>query len=303
MKLCDKVSVDLTPILLLKTNKECILMTRAVDLILINLSFSNILVILIRGIPWTTQLLQLKIFLDDIGCKIIIYLQRVSRGISLCNTCLLSVFQAITISSSYTRQTQFKSRTPKYFILFCVLIWVFHLQLEVIVFLHVTAFQNNTDVIQSRNLEFCSLNRYAMAISKFVIWKSLYDGVFVSFMVITNGYMVLALYRHHQQVQHILGTRLKPRTSPETRATKVILSLVSIFVCFYSISVIFVIYRDNFQGKKQWVAHVSVLLTLCYPMFSPFVLISSDPQVSSSLVFQGMKKPCLYPPTSQIKHL
>ncbi|XP_068946949.1 vomeronasal type-1 receptor 3-like [Petaurus breviceps papuanus] len=207
--------------------------------------------ILIRGVPWAIQLLQLKIFLDDMSCKIIIYLQRVSWSISLCSTCLLSVFQAITISSRNTRWTELKARAPKYIIPFCILLWILILVSGVAVFFHVTGPWNSTYSKHRSNLEFCSLNRYTMTTSTFVIWKSLYEGVFVGFIVITSGYMILVLYKHHQEVWQNLGTSLSPRTSPEIRATKAILLLVSIFLYFYSFCVTLVKYLKDKQGYNE----------------------------------------------------
>ncbi|XP_003774561.2 vomeronasal type-1 receptor 1-like, partial [Sarcophilus harrisii] len=259
--------------------------TRPIGLIVINLALSNTLMILFRGVPWTMKLLQLKIFLDVIGCKILIYLQRVTWSICLCSTSLLSTFQAITISSSNTRWTKLKDRAPKFVIPFCSLLWSLVLMFGVAVFFQTTASWNSTDSRQNSNLRFCSLNRYTMTISKFIIWKSLYEGVFVCFIVTTSSYMMFILYKHHQQVRQTLGISLNPRPSPEIRATKTILLLVSIFLCFYSVTFIFIICMQNSQGTTQWMSHVSVLLTLCYPTFTPYVLISSDSQISNFIMF------------------
>ncbi|XP_043828106.1 vomeronasal type-1 receptor 3-like [Dromiciops gliroides] len=277
--------------------------TRPIDLIIINLTFSNILTILFRGVPWAIQLLQVKFFLDNIGCKTLIYLQRTSRSLTLCSNCFLSVFQTITISSCNIRWAELRIRAPKYIISCCILIWIFSQLLSVPLFSSVTGVKNNSNSNQSRNLGICSLNRYTRPTSAFISWKSLYEGVFVSVMVISSGYMIFVLYRHHQQVQHTLGTSLTPRASPEIRATKTILLMLSIFLYFYSVSFIFIIYMDNFQDTKQWMLHICVLLTLCYPSFIPYVLISSDSQISNSCyLFQRMKKSCPCPSTSQNKH-
>ncbi|XP_027730027.1 vomeronasal type-1 receptor 4-like [Vombatus ursinus] len=252
--------------------------TRPIGLIFINLAFSNILMILFRGVPWAIQSCTQKIFLGDIDCKIVVYLQRVSRGLSLCTTCLMSFFQAIMITFCSSKWLELKTRATQYIVPSCVFIWVLNLLVDVIVPLHVTGPRNSTNSMLSKNLGYCSINRYAMTTLKLVIWKSLYDAVFVAFMAITSGYMVYVLYRHHRKVQHIRDT---PSASPEIRATKAILFLVSIFVLFYSISSIFIIVMDNSKDKNQWLIYISVCLTLCYPTVSPFVLISSDSRIPS----------------------
>ncbi|XP_072476077.1 vomeronasal type-1 receptor 4-like [Notamacropus eugenii] len=248
--------------------------TRPIDLLFINLAISNIFMILFKGVPWSIQACIQKVLLGDIGCKIIVYLQRVSRGLSLCTTCLMSFFQAITLTSCSSKWAELKTRAPQYIVPTCVFMWVLNLLVDVIVPLYVTGPITNTTL--NRNLGYCSINRYVFNTLKLVIWKSFYDAIFVGFMAITSSYVVLVLYRHRRQVQHLHDSSLNPIASPETRATKVILFLVSIFVVFYSVSSIFIIVMDNSKDTKQWVIDISALLNLCYPTFSPFVLISGD---------------------------
>ncbi|XP_027716465.1 vomeronasal type-1 receptor 4-like [Vombatus ursinus] len=264
---------------------------RPIDVLFINLAFSNIVMILLRGIPRAIHSCIQKIFLGDIECKIIIYLQRVARGISLSTTCLLSVFQAITISSGHPIWAEFKARAPKCIVPFCVFIWVLNLLIDGVVTLYVTGIRNNTNSNLSRNLSYCSVDKHALNNSKLVMWKLLYDIVFVAFMAITSGYMGVLLYRHHWQVQHIHKTTLSTSSSPETRATKAILLLMSTFVCFYSFSSIFVIVMDNSKDTKPWMIHISSFFSLCYPTISPFLLISSDSHMPNCYnAFKRMKK-------------
>ncbi|XP_072476786.1 vomeronasal type-1 receptor 4-like isoform X2 [Notamacropus eugenii] len=199
--------------------------TRPIALIFINLAFSNILLIFFRGVPCGIQVCTQKVFLGDTGCKIIVYLQRVSRGLSLCTTCFMSFFQAITITSCSSKWADLKTRAPEYIVPSCVFIWVLNLLVDVIVPLYVTAPRDNTNSTLNRNLGHCSINKNALTTLKLVIWKSLYDAVFVGFMAIANGYMVFRLYRHHRQVQHLHDCSLNPSVSPKTRATKIIVFL------------------------------------------------------------------------------
>ncbi|XP_051823141.1 vomeronasal type-1 receptor 4-like [Antechinus flavipes] len=252
---------------------------RPIELLFINLAFSNIMLILLRGIPWSVQFCIQKFFLGDSDCKIIIYLQRVFRGISLCTTSLLSVFQAITISSHNPICTELKARFPKNIVSFSVCIFVLNLLIDGIVPLYVTGTKYNTKSNLSVDIGYCSIDRYALTTSKFIILKSLYDAVFMGFMIIASGYMVLVLYRHHWQVQHIHNANYNSSISPETRATKVILLLMSLFICFYSLSSIFIIVMDNSRDTNLWLIYSSVVFSLCYPTISPYLLISNDSQI------------------------
>ncbi|XP_074087953.1 olfactory receptor class A-like protein 1 [Macrotis lagotis] len=262
--------------------------TRHIDVIFINLALSHIVMILFRGVPLSIQVCIQKIFLSDIECKIIIYLQRMSRGLTICNNCLLSVFQAITISSSSPKGAELKAKAAKYIFPSCVLLWVLNFLIDVDVPLHVTGTRNNTIGKFKRNLGFCFIDLHALSTS--VIWKTFYDAVFVGLMAITSGYMAFIFFRHHSQVQHLHNTSLNPTGSPEIRATKVILLLMIIFVSFYSVASIFVIVMETSKDSPQWVTHISVFFTASYSTISPFVLIINDSQIlNCSRIFKRMQ--------------
>ena len=80
------------------------------DLILKHLTVANLLVILSKGVPQTMAALGLKHFLNDIGCKLVFYVHRVSRDVSMGTTCLLGVLQAVTISPRDARWAQLKAK-------------------------------------------------------------------------------------------------------------------------------------------------------------------------------------------------
>ncbi|XP_036621039.1 vomeronasal type-1 receptor 4-like [Trichosurus vulpecula] len=262
---------------------------RPIGVIVINLAFSHIMMILFRAVPSTIQVCIQKIFLNDIECKIIIYLQRVSRGLSLCNTCLLSIFQAIAISSSSPKWAQLKARAPKWALPSCVFIWVLNLLTDVVVPLNVSGPRNDTMHNLTRNLGYCYIDWHAVSVSKLVMLKTFNDAVFLGIMAITSAYMVLVLFRHHWQVQHLHNTRLNPVASPETKATKVILLLMIIFLCFYSVASIFIIVLENSKDTQEWMINIPVILTSSYSTISPFVLISNDSQIFNCYVFKRLK--------------
>ncbi|KAM8970814.1 vomeronasal type-1 receptor 4-like [Sarcophilus harrisii] len=273
---------------------------RPIDTIFVNLFLSYILMILFRGVPTAIQMCIQKLFLSDTECKIIVYLQRVSRGLSLCNTCLLSAFQAITISSYNPKWAKLKANAPKYIVPSCVFMWVLNLLVDVVVPLHVSGPGNNTFSHLKKNLGYCSIDWHAITTSNLVMWKTLYDSVFLGFMAISSGYMVLVLFRHRWQVQHLHSTSFNPIASPETRATKVILLLMISFVCFYSVSSIFVIVMEKFKDTSQWIIHMSAFFSSFYSTLSPFVLISSDSQILSCNIFK--RKKISYPHSLKIQN-
>lgn len=88
--------------------------SKSTDLILRHLTLTNSLVILSGGAPETKAAFGLKHFLNDFGCKLVFYVHRVTRDVSMGTTCFLSVFQTIAISPWNSRWAEVKVRAPKY---------------------------------------------------------------------------------------------------------------------------------------------------------------------------------------------
>ena len=91
--------------------KECTL--KIVDLILIHVFTSNFLIILSKGPAQIMAAFGWNQFFNDVGCKHILYIQRLGRSMSISTTCLLSVFQAITISPRNSYWKEIKIKTTK----------------------------------------------------------------------------------------------------------------------------------------------------------------------------------------------
>ncbi|XP_036621029.1 vomeronasal type-1 receptor 4-like [Trichosurus vulpecula] len=252
--------------------------TRPINMIVIHMAFSNSMLIVFGGVPKIMQVWVLKSFLDCNEVKILNYLMRAARGLSLCTSCLLSVSQAITISPYSPMWAGVKARAPKCTLPCCLLCWVLNLLTAIFIPIYVTCPRNSSK--ERWNIWSSSLNLHAINTIKIAIWKSVYDGVFVGLMAVTSGYMVLVLCRHHQRVQHIRRPNMAPRASPETRATKAILLLMIFFVCFTSVSSPFSVHMAYSEETKHWVINGIIILSLCYPTVSPFILISSDTHIT-----------------------
>ncbi|XP_068953350.1 vomeronasal type-1 receptor 4-like [Petaurus breviceps papuanus] len=252
---------------------------RLIDTILTQLTLANCLVLLLKGVPQIMATLGLKNFLDEIGCKIIFYLHRISRGLSLTMTCFLTIFQAITIAPSSFSLVQLKARAPKCIIPSSLFSWAFHLLLNVVIALKMKGPRHTENSTEIQHFEYCSyvsLPRHQAIL--FSIILSFPDAACLGLMAFASGYMVFLLYRHHKQVQQIHISSISARTSPEIRATQTILLLVSIFLSIYLLSCIFLVYL-HFKKTSLWLTQTSAFLTLSFPAVSPYLLISNDSQV------------------------
>ncbi|XP_046536422.1 vomeronasal type-1 receptor 4-like [Equus quagga] len=255
---------------------------RPLEQIINHLALANTLTLLCGGIPRTMAPFGLKYFLNDVGCKLVFYFHRVAWGNSLSTTCLLGGFQALSIRPTNSRWAELKFKSPKHINSPCILSWVFHLLGNIIVPMRVTGQKNHGNSSVKLNLGYCSrvfINAITESICA-VIFSSV-DVICLGLMIWASGSMIIFLWRHKQRVQYIHSTRRSPQISPETRATKSILILVSAFVIFYSLSSAFEMYAYLFDNPQLWLVNTSVFLAACFPTLSPFLLLKSDTHISS----------------------
>ncbi|NP_001240533.1 vomeronasal 1 receptor ornAnaV1R3212 [Ornithorhynchus anatinus] len=254
---------------------------KPIDLILAHLTVNNAMTLLTQVAPGMVLAFRWENSLNVFGFQLAQYIRRVARGLSICNTCLLSVFQAITISPSTSCFSQIKHRVPKY-ILPVLLSCVFNLLVEMNAVKFTAITRNATAPVNGASRESgpSSLQTNVLNHAVLVSLMALRDILFVLFMSLASGYMVVVLHQHHKQVQQIHSSSISPKSSPKFRATQTILLLVTFFVCFYCINSILRL-SLNYMKKDDLRLYDPVLfLAGCYAFFCPLVLISSDPHIS-----------------------
>ncbi|ELW65775.1 Vomeronasal type-1 receptor 3 [Tupaia chinensis] len=217
---------------------------RYTDLMVKHLTVANILIFLSRGILQTISAFGLNYFLSNIGCQLIFYVHRVGRGMSLGSTCLLSIFQAFTISPRNSRCTELKVHTSQYVGLShsLILCWVVNMLVNSVVPMYVTG----------NDFLYCSWvdnNRVPQLLV--IILLSSYDILCLGLMIWACSSTVFILYRHRQRVQHIHRTNLSSRSSPESRVTESILVLLSTFISFYTLSYVFTFIHCSFLLSNE----------------------------------------------------
>ncbi|KAM5296612.1 vomeronasal type-1 receptor 1-like isoform 1-T2 [Glossophaga mutica] len=266
---------------------------RPIDLIFNQLVFANNLVLYSKGIPHTMAAFGLKHFLDDVGCKLVFYLHRVARGVSLSTTCFLSGFQAIKLHSRTYRWMDHKTRSPKCIAFCCSLFWILHFLTNAFIPMLVVAPRNSENVSVKTHFGYClSLRSDRVMVLFHGVVLSFLDVLCLGLMMGTSGSMVFFLIRHKQRVQHIRSNTFPHRPSHEVKATRIILMLVSIFVFFYSLSSISTLYIILTVSPSQWVMDIPAFLDSCFPTFSPFLLITSNIHSSQLIVNFWAKISC-----------
>ncbi|XP_029780229.1 vomeronasal type-1 receptor 4-like [Suricata suricatta] len=253
------------------------------ELILMHLTVANSLVILSNGVPQTLAALGLKYFFSEIGCKFILYLQRVGRGMSIGSTCLLSVFQTITISPMNSCWKDLKVRALKYVDFFISLCWIQYMSVNLIfpayVF-YVSSKWHMKNITKKLDLGYClSIDNETVTVSIYAALIVVPEVSLSGLMIWTSGCMVFILHRHKQRVQHIHSTNVSRRPSAESRATQSILVLVITFVSFYLLSSIFHACIALTYNPSWWLVKTTEVISVCFPVVSPFLLMRQDSTV------------------------
>ncbi|XP_071461024.1 vomeronasal type-1 receptor 4-like [Marmota flaviventris] len=275
---------------------------RHTDLILQHLVVANLLTLLSRGIPQTVAAFNLEISLGDFGCKLLFYLHRVGRAMSIVTMCLLSVFQAITINPNESRWAGLKVKIPKYVGFSMYLSWIMYLLINIFNLMYMTGKWNNTTMTDLKDFGYCSAVHPDLTTgSLFVALLTFPDALCVGLMLWASSSMVFILHRHKQRMQHIHKTS-SLRSSPESRATQTILLLVSTFVSFYTLSCVFQSCVTVINNPNWLLVNTAAIVSGCFPAVSPFLLMSQDSSASRlSFAWKQNSKPPIL--TMNIKNL
>ncbi|XP_005372151.2 putative vomeronasal receptor-like protein 4 [Microtus ochrogaster] len=248
---------------------------KPIHLILIHLAFANFLILFSNGVPNIVVTLDLRNFLDDIVCKILINLQRVARGVSICTSSLLTVVQAIIISPRASGWRRLRPQSAWHILPFFSFFWILNALISVNLIHSITSVSLNISQFKSED-NYC----YFMQESQKTKWivlslMVLRDAVFQGAMGAASGYMVL-LHKHHQHVLYLQNSKLLYRTPPELRAAQSVLLLMLCFVFFYWTDCAFSLIISIYLANKSVMGNIQKFLVLGYATFSPIVLIQRD---------------------------
>ncbi|XP_036044793.1 putative vomeronasal receptor-like protein 4 [Onychomys torridus] len=257
---------------------------KPVDLILTHLAFCNMIIICTTGIRDIATVFYFRNFLGDTGCKAVIYLARMARGLSICTTCLLSVVQAVTISPGTTLWTMLKPQTPWQVLTYVLLFWVFNALTSSNLLYYITAGGGLNRSGVAGYIGYC----YMLPSRDTVKWlflsiMAVRDLIFQSLMGWSSGYISFSLYKHHKQVLYLHSCRSVNSFSPEIKAAQSILILMACFLFFYWADFIFSFYTGSMVTHDSIILNIKTCLELGYAVLSPFVLMSRAVPVATAM--------------------
>ncbi|XP_051008247.1 vomeronasal type-1 receptor 90-like [Acomys russatus] len=256
---------------------------KPMDLISCQLSFIHIMMLLTAGDIWLADIFESLNIENDFKCKATCYIHRVMRGLSICTTCLLSVFQAVTISPSTSLLAKFKHKLKKYMFNAFFYIWSFNLSFSSNLIFYVGGFTNMSEANQMKVTKSCSLfpmNYITRGLILAVTTSR--DVLLVGVMLTTSTYMVIVLFRHQRQCKHLHSiSHLK--ASPEKSATQTILLLVLLFVALYWVDFILSTTSVLLWMYDPVLLMVQKIVMNAYPTITPLVQISSNKRIINVL--------------------
>ncbi|XP_031214355.1 vomeronasal type-1 receptor 4-like [Mastomys coucha] len=246
---------------------------KLIHLILIHLSFTNIIFLLVNGLPKTIAAFGLRNFLDDVGCKIIVYMARLVRGLSICTSSLLTVVQAIIISPRASGWRRLRPKSAWYILPFLLLFWILNALISVNLIYSITSIGLNISQLKNSD-NYCYFTLQSQEI-KWIVFPLmvLRDAVFQGAMGGASCYIVFFLHKHHQHVLYLQNSKLLYRTPPELRAAQSVLLLMLCFVFFYWTDCAFSLFLTLSSEVNTLMVYTRDFLNLGYATFSPFMLI------------------------------
>nr|APX52031.1 vomeronasal 1 receptor VN1R-Mmur031 [Microcebus murinus] len=253
---------------------------KPIDVIFMHLTLVNILSILFSLTPHIMVYFGVGSAISGVSCKAFLYINRLTRDLSICTTSLLSTFQAITISPRNAKWAWLKSRLstsvfPSFFFF-----WI----LNMLIYIHLIdtgVSRTNVSMVGAGYFQaYCRSEVRNNPSHSFVSVLLIKDLLLVFLMICTSLYMVDVLRRHHRRAKHLHSPSLSAQLSPENKATHSILVVVSIFVLFYSLNNVMTLYIFYAPRKNSKLYPITVLFSSCYPTICPFLLMKNSKIIS-----------------------
>ncbi|XP_012891942.1 PREDICTED: putative vomeronasal receptor-like protein 4 [Dipodomys ordii] len=248
-----------------------------VHIVFIHLAFTNIIMLLSKVIPTTLAAFGMENFLEDIGCMIFVYLERVTRGLCICTSSLLTLVQAIIISPRGSVWRELKLRSVWHILLPLLFFWILNSLISMNLLFHIKNISSMNISQPSVSDTYCYFVPDNLIIRWiFLILMVLRDAVFQGIMGVASGYMVFLLHKHHQRVLYLQNSNFLYKTSPEMKAAYSVLLLMLCFLFFYWTECILSLFSNAFLENNYMLENIQEYLRVGYAILGPFLLTPKD---------------------------
>ncbi|TRY94368.1 hypothetical protein DNTS_006261 [Danionella cerebrum] len=259
-----------------------------VDAILCHLALADLFLLLTRGVPQTLSVFGFRSLLDDAGCKVVIYCYRLARALSVCLTCLLSVYQALMLAPAGPLLTRLRARLPQLVLPSFLALWILNMAVCIAAPLFSVAPRNNSVPPFTLNLGFCLVD-FHDNLSYVVngVFVSLRDFLFVGGMLGGSGYMLAVLRAHGRRMQGVK----RAAGGGEARAARTVLLLVLLYTLFFGVDNVIWIYMLTETRVSAVVADMRLFFSSCYASFSPLLIICTNRKIRARVSCSSQQGP------------
>ncbi|XP_004599721.2 vomeronasal type-1 receptor 90-like [Ochotona princeps] len=256
---------------------------RPTDMTTCQLAFVHIIKLLTSLDILSVDMFTSLNFPNELKCKLLFYLSRVMRGLSISITCLLSIIHVITISPSSFCFSRFKQKLTKHVTIAFFCLWSLNLSFHSNMIIYTVAHSNRTNLlIVSKH---CSLTAMDSIIMTLFFMLAFSQSAFsVGMMLLCSMYMVIFLCSHQRKSEYLHNMSISPRISPAKRATCTVLLLVSVFVIMYCVDIIISSFSAALWKYEPAVLDIQSLVGNIYATVSPLLFIISDKRIIGILI-------------------
>ncbi|MEE6517806.1 hypothetical protein FKM82_028291 [Ascaphus truei] len=236
------------------------------NIILMALSFINIMVLLTRVLMQALTYMGLESSLNDRHCKVLMFTYRVSRAMTICITCLLSCLQFAIIMLLLGMNMSFYPSSILYGL----------------------ARSNGTTSPYTLRLAYCNVDflTYINYIINGLV-SVIREILFVGLMTLSSSYMVFVLYQHGKSMKGMRSSDKGQSKTVEYKASRVVILLVAMYVVLYGIDNFMWIYTLTQSYVNADVSDTRLSLAAAFSAFYPFFIFATNPKLQ-----QGFKTPC-----------
>ncbi|XP_062992139.1 vomeronasal type-1 receptor 92 [Elgaria multicarinata webbii] len=247
------------------------------DRIIVNMALVNFFLCCYKTIPGLLTLSINKVF-SELGCRILLYTYHTLRLISIWSVENLSFLHLIKIRRPNHRWSKFIYRHQGQYVNGTLAgCWVCSILLQI------PYMQYEKTVGKSNNtIAFLAISTCLRYTGSFIIMFTTYvsvclDFVFIILVIVLNGFIIDLLYKHSRKVKATTSIASSGWNKHTAQATKVLLSLLSIYVvCWISndvawIAVVSGYIKSNFENDVLYALY-GILSSIYYSASSYVVL-------------------------------
>ncbi|XP_069488813.1 olfactory receptor class A-like protein 1 [Ambystoma mexicanum] len=259
------------------------------EVILSHLAAVNLIIYLTRTLPSVLFKFGLRNIFDDVSCKVATLIFRVSRGMTIGLTCLLSCFQFAIISGSNKRITE-KQKIHRCVAPVITVLYVTNAVTNIDAPIFTTAPYNLTDLRYVFNPGFCIVVYPGKLVFDAKGYVTVAMDVFlVIVMSLASCRMLVVLYRHRKKMQDIRGPE-QGQAGAESQAAKTVVMLVSCYAVFFGIDNALRVYQTAANKTHIMVSDIHIFFTMCYGSMFPVILLIFNKKIQNQALHVFSRK-------------